>query len=418
MSVTECSNNVPYHQQDTDYYCGAACAQMVLESLGAGILDQDDLYAENHSHNQKDPTVNWATPPDGLTMTLNHHAPAVPSPAVPHAPPYFVIYPNIMSEDAISRKIVWTIYHYKVAPVALVYGWDHWIVVTCYEASADPTSYADTSYTISAFHVNNPWPPVPSFYLPPAPPPPAPPPHSGTDGCGTGGNRGIADEHISYSTWQSTYMTGVPNGYWKGQFIAVCDPDPPVARHGIALPPRTYASGEMLIPSGRALELTQTALKDYGLADRPAWKEALGRSKAEAPVLVQRLDRTNDYYYIIPYVTAAGELLAMASINARLGNYRQSVLLPGPAKNLFTTLDRKAALGLVAGKKLELGDRLGRIIVRNEVLCQFPTLVWQPCLESLSPYYPFYMVTVGSHRIFIRIDGQIFTKLTTDVQGV
>ena len=23
---------VPYHQQDTDYYCGAACAQMVLRS--------------------------------------------------------------------------------------------------------------------------------------------------------------------------------------------------------------------------------------------------------------------------------------------------------------------------------------------------------------------------------------------------
>ena len=30
---------VAYHQQDTDYYCGGACAQMVLDSLGAGLLD-------------------------------------------------------------------------------------------------------------------------------------------------------------------------------------------------------------------------------------------------------------------------------------------------------------------------------------------------------------------------------------------
>ena len=39
-----------YHQQDTDYYCGAACAQMVLAQIGAGLLDQDNLYADNHNH--------------------------------------------------------------------------------------------------------------------------------------------------------------------------------------------------------------------------------------------------------------------------------------------------------------------------------------------------------------------------------
>ena len=42
MPITE-NLSVPYHQQDTDYYCGAACAQMVLHSLGTGLLDQDNL---------------------------------------------------------------------------------------------------------------------------------------------------------------------------------------------------------------------------------------------------------------------------------------------------------------------------------------------------------------------------------------
>ena len=65
-----------YHQQDTDYYCGAACAQMVLDSIGAGLLDQDDLYADNHSHSTIDSGVNWATAPDGLQWTLNDRRPA------------------------------------------------------------------------------------------------------------------------------------------------------------------------------------------------------------------------------------------------------------------------------------------------------------------------------------------------------
>ncbi len=42
MPVTE-NLAVQTHQQDTDYYCGAACAQMVMETICAGILDQDDL---------------------------------------------------------------------------------------------------------------------------------------------------------------------------------------------------------------------------------------------------------------------------------------------------------------------------------------------------------------------------------------
>jgi hypothetical protein len=37
MSVTE-NLAVQMHQQDTDYYRGGACAQMVLETIGAGLL--------------------------------------------------------------------------------------------------------------------------------------------------------------------------------------------------------------------------------------------------------------------------------------------------------------------------------------------------------------------------------------------
>src|SRR5512135_3322898 len=117
---------VAYHQQDTDYYCGAACAQMVLDSIGTGILDQDDLYADNHSHSTLEP--GWYTAPDGLQWTLNDRRPATFG-------GWFALY-ALGSEDAISRKLVWTIHHYHVAPVPLVFGWAHWITVRGFDASA------------------------------------------------------------------------------------------------------------------------------------------------------------------------------------------------------------------------------------------------------------------------------------------
>lgn len=66
---------IQMHQQDTDYYCGAACAQMVLASpsINAGVLDQDDLYADNHSHSTLD--AGWATGPDGLQWTMMDRRP-------------------------------------------------------------------------------------------------------------------------------------------------------------------------------------------------------------------------------------------------------------------------------------------------------------------------------------------------------
>ena len=32
-------------------------------------------------------------------------------------------------------------------------------------------------------------------------------------------------------------------------------------------------------------------------------------------------------------------------------------------------------------------------------------------MESLSPYYPFHMIIIGDHRLYIRSDGKVFTEL-------
>lgn len=391
---------VGYHQQDTDYYCGAACAQMVLSEIGAGIIGQADLYASNHSHSVAEP--NWYTGPDGLTWTLNNRRP-------PSFTNSFVLF-DLANEDAISRKIVWTIHHYHVAPVALVYGWAHWIVVRGYDASAAPTSSADTSYSINAFNVNNPWPPTPT----PAPPPP----HTAGDVCGTGGMRGVADEHISYSTWRSTYMTGVPSGHWAGKFVAVCDPEPPPRQVGQPPPPPARWTGERLLTLKEAARQAQEGLALTDLPQRATWKKALTKTSPGEPVLVQRLDHPDSFYYLVPMQSSQKRAPVLVSVDARFGNYRQSVLLPEGTAPLIARPEARKVAEMVTDKRWEFGDRRGELLVRKEAATLHPTLVWKPCLESLSPFYPFQMLTTATDRIYIRIDGKVFTKLHDDVRGI
>ncbi len=404
--------NVAYHQQDTSYYCGAACAQMVLDSIGAGLLDQDDLYHDNHSHSVAEP--GWATGPDGLEWTMNDRRPAGHNSFVNFA---------LSSEDYISRKICWTIHHYQVAPIALVFGWAHWIVVRGYRASADPSSSGDTSYTINDFDVNNPWPPVPSLYDPSLAPPP--PHNNNTDGCGTGGNRGIANENIPYSEWQNTYMTGVPSGYWSGKFIAVCDPEPPPTTRGqLRLHLRRFPGLE-LITSEAAAELAITSLQEAGLYSRGgSWESGFSNTQPDKPLLVQRLDRPDSYYYIVPMKRGNEDAASAVRLDARFGDYLGAVV-PSESRGgglsaarLSLTLSQEAAFEILASQRIELGPEFGRLRIRRNFVVPYSTLVWKPCLESLSPYYPFYMYIVGSKRLYVRVDGQTFTELHDDVRGI
>lgn len=404
MSIHE-SLAVPYHQQDTDVYCGAACAQMVLDSIGAGIVDQDDIYTDERNHTNE--LSAWYNPPDGLQWVLNNRRPS-------GFGGWFALY-ALDTEDALSRKLVWTLHHYQVAPIAMVYKGDHWLVVRGYEASAAPTSSVDVSYTITAFEVNNPWPPVPSFYGTAAAPPP---PHSGSDQCGVGGTRGVANEHIAYAAWQSFYATGNKYGaLWHGKNVAVCDPDPPPDRPGKVAPPGERLRGDKLMRPSKAVECAVAGIRLYGLDKKRNWRETFKGTKPGRPMLVHRLDQLDSYYYIVP-MERHEDIAAAVLVDARFGNYCESIAVPPRGQSLLTAMAPKTVEGLVAGKQFRLDETREALRVRNEAFCIYPTLVWQPCLESLSPFLPFHMITVGDRKLYIRVDGQIFTTLHINMAGI
>lgn len=403
MALTE-NLNIEYHQQDTGYYCGAACAQIVLNQIGAGLLSQDDLYNDNHTHNSSDEqTDGWYSGPTGLAWTMVARKPD----NFTHT---FVIYSETLEEN-ISRKIIWTIHNYRVAPIALVMGWDHWVVVTGYVATAAPTSWDDVSYAIGAFFVSNPLPPTPAG---------VPPPHSSGDLCGFGGDRGIANQFITYETWQSDYMTGVPRGNWAGKYLAVCDPEPPPRTHGKRVTVEKLFDGEKLIEKESAAKHAMEGLKYYELAKEKFLEEILKNVHPGEPRLVQRLDKFNGYYYIVPVLGKDDTVRCLASVDARFGNFREAVFAKEAAKPLpfkpITGEEIKSRLSQL--KRIELKEEKRILTLHPEAMCIYPALVWKPCKQSMSPFLPFHLVTIGNHQLYVRVDGEIFSTLEPNGPGI
>ena len=124
-----------------------------------------------------------------------------------------------------------------------------------------------------------------------------------------------------------------------------------------------------------------------------------------------------EYYYIVPFADANGGVRAAVSVNAYTGDYRQSIMVDAGGPPILTGLDEAQIRALTINKKFDLPNRQGRIFVSAQAFALSPTLVWQPCLESLSPFYPFHLVSVGAFNLYVRVDGQVFTELHTDIPG-
>jgi hypothetical protein len=405
-------HGVRYHQQDfhpEEMLCGAAAAQIVLNSIGVPLanLDQNDLYTSHKAHGTPDPPMTWFSPPDGLTTTLNRRKP-------PSFSRRFELC-EFVSVDAISRKLCWTIQN-GVAPIALVDNGTHWIVVVGFEASAEPTGPNDTSYVIKSFDVFNPWP-----FTPPGK---VPPPHAHqSDNCGTGfstgKDRGDRFETIFYDAtagsaskyWSTFYMTKVPRGRWKGKLLSVCIKSPGEdVRDGESTDDPT---DDVLLTDPVEIQNRASAgLDSTNQMQRSAWRVARDGTHVGDPTLVEREDfDPSRFYYIVPFQRDSA-LPILTFVDAyQSGSLADTVAVPDGTTHFAHTLNREAVLHQFAGQQVDIG---GEVVTLAEQDI-YPHLIWRPCAESLSPYWPFYRFDVGGQesgiKVYVRIDGELFTEL-------
>ncbi|HME84908.1 MAG TPA: hypothetical protein VKG91_10265 [Roseiarcus sp.] len=386
----------PYHQQDTDYYCGAAVAQMILDSIGSGLIDQDTLYASNHSHS----TGGWYTSPDGLNFTLNAFMPPPPK-----FNSFFIVEIG-NTEPQGSENIIRTLRYFSVATGSLVYGCGHWVAVRGAKTDVDPAG-EDGSYTIEGFYINNPWPPTPSFYNPSLG---APPPHADPDACGTGGERGNANEYVTYADWQANYHTGCDvYGVGHLQFVSVCDPRRPPLKTLKLQGQTRLRDGSKLITSKEAMELATHGLQAHlRRGEKCTLTPALEGARAASADLVQRLDRPDEFYYLVT-LHRARKPTAVLRGDGLYGTFQGALSLSGEKHSPI--ISRDAALEALRKGPLDLGDGIGRVHIRDGAYCFYPHLVWRPCRESRSPYYPFHQIAIGGVTIYVGYDGQIYTAL-------
>jgi hypothetical protein len=380
-----------YHTQDTSYYCGAASAMMVLAEIGVGYanLDQDDLYNSNHNHNAQ---AGWASDPEGVRYTMVNRKPAAFTNT-------FVVYRKASEREA-SQKLVYTLQHYGVSPIVLVYGCAHWIVVCGVQTDVNP---ATGPYAVDGFWVNNPvWEDNE--------------PHAAGDNCGSGGSHGVENQWISYPTWQNTYLTGCRYDSADGslQYLSVCDPDEPKITLPRPTEPVRYFDGRSIAEARKVVAVLNQELRRLSLLEAKQTAR-VARGSFGTPLLVRRLDTEGRYYYLIPSMEKTS-VIGYAQVDA-LSGYLESVFTLKSGTKLFET-DVKKVTEQLTERRIDLPEEKGRFRLLKRKFQIEKNLVWRPCRQSYSPHLPFWRIVAEPFIFYQRIDGPVFAQLTLDGKGI
>lgn len=152
--------------------------------------------------------------------------------------------------------------------------------------------------------------------------------------------------------------------------------------------------------------LVQAAVKEVArLILQPRWTVALAGAVPEPPVLVERLDRPEEYYAIVGF-RIGRRLTARVRMHAHTGTPGATSGIETPAGVLtpYRTPDdaRVAATGYWDGCR--------RLDDPDDVVVA-PFLVWRPSPASPSAFQPFYRVRHRTTDLYYRVDGRLFVTL-------
>jgi hypothetical protein len=155
---------VPFHKQQTTYYCGPACIQMILEFFGVRDLTQDALWADvqNNTGGVRPPDAPedegafdrqvcyfcgawrcWYTTPEALTATVNQYR--------RRATTRSYLDTSDQGTEAIRTSI-----DSDCPAAAVIYGFNHWVIVNGYRFDTK----RGAGYPIQGFYVLDPQEPL------------------------------------------------------------------------------------------------------------------------------------------------------------------------------------------------------------------------------------------------------------------
>ena len=191
----------------------------------------------------------------------------------------------------------------------------------------------------------------------------------------------------------------------------------PSHRAGDRAGDRDFGPSSVISPA-EAQAGAQKGIEAYGLLSRSDWQRVLSPpARALQPILVLRLDATDltdAYYYLVPFGPSDEAVGAVARVDGVSGEYLEA--------DAFVPTGSKRSWGSMIADWRSEGATRRRIASRTSYRGTFaadphgvgihPSLVWKPCVESRSPFYPFRLVTIGDQRRYVRIDGEEFESLT------
>ena len=393
---------VTYAKQETLFFCGPAVAQMVLSALGVPQVAtppswQSQLweYIKNNTGAARpasapsEPTAPpfptqkcewcsgwrcWSTTPDVLIKLLNT------SQGVAQ---YAISMHGI--EDTATGVMLDTL-DQNVPGIALVFGWNHWVVVDGYRHS-EPGSHAVAGRHLNGVYIRDPEAPASVHY-------------------------------IDWIEWRDTYLSFVPCGVYKDKMVVcggmrVAPPPirPPQAPANLRIlsvpPPDPLAMTKSIIPPEQAIH---RAAEQLGPLRTSRLRAAVQSVEAKVAYLVQRLDDPDLYYYIVTFQGSAKEMLRVV-VDAFDGTLRQASGIERDSDSLLPYIPAPAALARLHSNAEMAPDSL-RFRVRTGMVGQHPVLVWKPCKQSTSPFLPFYQLSVGDSFVYYRVDGLEFDALT------